>query len=104
VSKLSDVWGYNGSTLAQVIYGYATTNTTGSFTMTATWFYYTASGEQVFAQSTTPLSGSTSYSRVRFDSGTPPQGNCLTYGVHLTTNPAAANGTVTETWKGTCIG
>ncbi|RAG83269.1 serine/threonine protein kinase [Streptacidiphilus pinicola] len=105
VSKLSDVWGYNGSTLAQVIYGYATTNTTGSFTMSATWFYYTVSGgEQVFSQSTRPLSGSTSYGRVRFDSGTPPQGNCLTYGVHLTTNPAAANGTVTETWKGTCIG
>jgi serine/threonine-protein kinase len=73
--------------------------------MTATWFYYTASGgEQDFYQSTKSLSGSTSYSREAFNSGTPPQGNCLTYGVHLTTNPAAANGTVTETWKGTCIG
>ncbi|WP_042412926.1 serine/threonine-protein kinase [Streptacidiphilus anmyonensis] len=105
VSRLSDVWGYNGATLAQVIYGYATTNTTGSFTMTATWFYYTASGgKEVFSQSTTPLSGKTDYSRVPFDSGTPPEGNCLTYGVTLTTNPAAANGSVTETWKGTCIG
>ncbi|WP_042376932.1 serine/threonine-protein kinase [Streptacidiphilus melanogenes] len=105
VSKLYDVWSYNGATLAQVIYGYADTNTTGSFTMTATWFYYTASGgQEVFSSSTVPLSGKTSYGRVRFDSGTPPEGNCLTYGVTLTTKPAAANGSVTETWRGTCIG
>jgi serine/threonine-protein kinase len=90
--------------VAQVIYGYATTNTTGPFTMTATWFYDTTNGEQVFSSSTVPLSGSTNYGRVRFDSGMPPQGNCLTYGVHLTTTPAAASGAVTETWKGTCIG